>query len=304
MSTFNAYMALSGATDASVSRNAPLSRLTTYRVGGPAALHVVANSLPALVKTISVLAAEGVGWVLLGRGSNVLAADAGYPGCVITLGSGFSGVSVGEDGTMTAGAALPLPKLLGEALRHSLGGLEPLAGIPGSLGGAISMDAGTRHEWIGSRVRDLVVLRPDGGLHRYEGSDIEWGYRCTSLAPDEVVLEATLALDLSTRDEVGCAMDAQLRRRTASQPMSRRSGGPVFRDPGDRPAAALIESAGLKGLVRGGARVSGEYANFIVNEGGATASDIVWLIGRVHDAVLEAHGTDLRPGLKLLGFGA
>ena len=159
MSVFNAYMTLSGAVDATVTRDERMARRTSYRIGGPAALFVAAHSYPALVRTIQVLAAEGVDWVILGKGSNLLVSDKGYDGCVIVLDGEFSRTSLGEDGTLTAGAGALLSKVVNEALKAGLSGLEPCVGIPGTVGGALSMNAGTRREWIGSVVRDVVVLR-------------------------------------------------------------------------------------------------------------------------------------------------
>lgn len=303
MSVFNAYMSLSGATDADVLRDERLSRRTSYRIGGPAALLVVAHSYEALQKTVEVLTAERVEWVILGRGSNVLASDAGYPGCVIVLDDEFARMTVSpEERTITAGAGAPLSRVVNEAMKASLSGLECCIGIPGSLGGAVSMDAGTRREWIGRRVRDLVVLRPGAGLHRYAGTDVEWGYRSTSLPTSEIILEATLELEAGDRGEIAADMDARMRRRRQDQPLSLPSCGSVFRNPPERSAGLLISSCGLAGAEQGGAQISPEHANFIVNRGGASAADVVALIRRAHDAVLERHGIDLACEVKLLGF--
>ena len=138
MSVFNAYMSLSGAIDADVIRGERLSHRTTYRIGGPAALFVCANTYEALLKTVEVLREERVPWVVMGKGSNILAADTGYDGCVITLGREFSRMSFADDGRVTAGAALQLSKLVSESMKRSLTGLEFCAGIPGTVGGAVS----------------------------------------------------------------------------------------------------------------------------------------------------------------------
>ena len=304
MSVFNAYMSLSGAVDADITRDEPLSRRTSYRIGGPAALVVQPRDYAALARTIEVLDAEGVRWVVLGKGTNVLADDAGYDGCVIVLGGEFSRVNVSaDDATVTAGAAASLSRVVNEALRARLAGLEPCVGIPGTLGGALSMNAGTRREWIGRRVRDLVVYRPCQGMHRYAADEVEWGYRTTSLPTSEIILEATLVLMPADRDAIAADMDARLRRRRQTQPLSLPSCGSVFRNPPERSVGALIESCGLSGLAQGGAQISPEHANFIVNRGGATASDVLALMTRAHDAVLARYGIDLFPEVKFLGFG-
>lgn len=304
MSVFNAYMSLSGAVDADVARDEPLSRRTSMRVGGPAALFVRVRSYAALAKTLQVLAEERVRWVILGKGTNVLADDAGYEGCVIALDGELSRVNVSkEEGTITAGAGAALSKVVNEALRASLSGIEPCVGIPGTLGGAISMDAGTRREWIGRRVRDLVVFRPGEGMHRYLGEEIDWGYRATSIPTSEIILEATLALMPAEKDAIAADMDARLRRRRKTQPQSLPSCGSIFRNPPDGSAGQLIESCGLAGLSCGGAQISQQHANFIVNRGGATAADVLALVTRAHDAARARHGVDLSPEVKFLGFG-
>ncbi|QOY60067.1 UDP-N-acetylmuramate dehydrogenase [Thermophilibacter immobilis] len=304
MSVFNAYMSLSGAVDADVLRAESLARRTTYRIGGPAALLVVAHGYAALARTLAVLEQEGVAWVIVGKGSNLLVADRGYDGCVIVLDKEFARLAVGEDATITAGAGVVLSKVVNEALKASVAGLACCAGIPGTLGGAVSMNAGDRREGLGARVRDLVVLRPGKGLHRYAGSDVEWGQRSTSLPTSEIVLEATFALERTAQADIARDMESRLRRRRETQPLGAPSAGAVFRDPPERSVALLIESCGLGGLAVGGAQLSGENPNFILNRGGATAADVVAVMGRVHDSVWERCGVDLSCAVKLLGFGA
>ena len=297
-------MALSGTVDADVLRDERLSRRTTYRIGGPAALFVAAHSYEALARTLEVLSREGVDWVILGKGSNLLVSDKGYDGCAIVLDGQFACHSFAEDGSLTAGAGATLSRLVNDALKKGLSGLEPCVGIPGTLGGALSMDAGTRREWIGGRVRDLVVLRPGEGMRRYGGGEVEWGYRSTSLPTDEIILEATLELTPAAPDAIAADMEERLARRRAAQPLGAPSCGSVFRNPVGQSAGALIESCGLKGESCGGAQISLEHANFIVNRGGATAADVITLISRAHEAVLREHGVDLLCEVKLLGFGA
>lgn len=301
MSVFNAYMALSGAFEADVLRDERLSHHTTYRIGGPAALMVTAHSYKALLKTIDILRKEGVEWVVMGRGSNILVADEGYDGCVIKLGKEFSRISF-EGDTVSAGGGAILSKLVSETISHSLSGLEFCVGIPGTVGGAVSMDAGTRHDWIGSRVHHVVTLRPQGGLQRYEGSDIEWGYRWCSIPTDEIILEATFQLTPAEKRRITDEMERLISRRRSRQPMGKPSCGSVFKNPGDRSVGQLIDSCGLKGYRVGNAEVSTQHANFIVNLGGASASDVIAVMGHVHDAVLKKYSINLQPEVKCLGF--
>ena len=304
MSLFNAYVALSGAVDADISRDARLAHRTTWRIGGPAAMLAVCHSFAALSRVVEVLGAQDVPWVLMGKGSNILVADEGYGGCVIVLGRDFSRVAVDEgDATITAGAAALLSKVVTQAMRHSLAGLEFACGIPGTLGGAISMDAGSRREWLGRRVSSLVVLRPGTGLVRYAGSDIDWGYRWSSLPGNEIVLEATLALEPGDARGISADMESRLARRRKTQPMGKPSCGSVFRNPpGGEPVAKMLDDLGMKGLRSGGAQVSDVHANFIVNNGSATAADVLALMRNMHDKVSDAYGIDLVPEVNFLGF--
>lgn len=306
MSLPNAYLALSGAVDADITRGERLAHRTSYRIGGPAAMLAVCHTPEALARVIEVLGGQGVEWVLLGKGSNMLVADEGFDGCVVVLGRDFSRIEVSrDDATITAGAAVPLSRVVQEAMRNSLSGLEFACGIPGTLGGAVSMDAGTRREWIGHRIGSLVVLRPGEGLRRLYGSDVEWGYRWSGLGPTDIVLEATLVLEPGEKDVIAAEMERLLARRRATQPMGKPSCGSVFRNPvGPKGAAKLIDECGLKGYAVGGAQVSPVHANFIVNNGRATAADVLAVMRTMHNRVREASGVDLQPEVKFLGFAS
>jgi UDP-N-acetylmuramate dehydrogenase len=304
VSLFNAYVTLSGAVDADISRDERMAHRTTYRIGGPASMVAVCHTYAALVKVLDVLHEEGVEWVVMGKGSNVLVSDAGFEGCVIVLGREFSRITLGDDGLVTAGAGVILSKLVTFALSNSLAGLEFACGIPGTLGGAISMDAGTRHEWIGQRLSDVVVLRPGEGLHRHPASEVEWGYRRTSIPTSEIVLEATLRLEPQDKARIASEMDQRLARRRRTQPMGKPSCGSVFRNPGTESVAKMLDECGLKGYSVGGASVSDTHANFIVNNGDATARDVIAVMGHMHDEVLEKRGVDLQPEVKFLGFSS
>lgn len=301
MSLFNAYMALSGAYDASVSQDVALSRRTSLRVGGPAALLLEVQSLGALRRCLAILERESIEWVVLGKGTNVLASDGGYDGCVIVLGREFSHVVV--DGTsVTAGAAVSLAKLVNTAYHHGLSGLTPMVGIPGTVGGAVAMDAGTRHEWIGPMVESVVCLDPREGLVRHRGDAIEWGYRHTSLPADQIILEVTLGLEEGSKADLARDMDRRLAQRRRKQPTGRPTCGSCFRNPTDGSAGALIEGAGLKGLVHGGAKISEVHGNFIENMGEGSADDVLHLLHTMRDKVREVSGVELQPEVKFLGF--
>ena len=302
MSVFNAYMELSGKVDAEVIRGEKLSHRTTYRIGGPADLFVIPRNYQALTRTFEILGREGVPWAVLGRGSNVLVSDAGYRGCVIKLGREFTRIDVGEDGLVTAGAGALLTRLVAQAQQAGLSGLEMLTGVPGTVGGAVSMNAGMRYEWIGARVSSVVTVKPREGMRRYQGTDIEWDYRWCSLPADEVILEAAFALTPADRQAIATEMESRLARRRLRQPMGLPSCGSVFRNPPKASAGRLVEACGLAGLTVGGAQISDKHANFIVNRSGASAQDVVTCMRRMHDEVKAAYDIDLTPEVKLLGF--
>ncbi len=303
MGVFNAFMSLSGMIDTDVIEQEKLARHTSYRIGGKAELFVTCHSYHSLRRTIETLAREQVPWVILGKGSNLLVADEGYRGAVITLGTEFSRFVLGEDwGTISVGAGAILARLVNEALSKELSGLEFAEGIPGTVGGAISMNAGSRTEWIGSLVEDVVTYKPGEGIRHYAHDDIAWGYRECGLPRDEIVLEATLGLAPGTKDEIRTKMERSLTRRRRTQPLGIPSCGSVFRNPPDRSVGAMIEECGLKGFSVGGAEVSDVHANFIVNKGTATAADVAAVIQHVHGKIKETYGVELRPEVKFLGF--
>ncbi|HEX9094420.1 MAG TPA: UDP-N-acetylmuramate dehydrogenase [Coriobacteriia bacterium] len=278
----------------------PMARHTTFRVGGPAAIYIVLDVMSDVGCAVSVLADEGVPFVILGKGSNLLVSDEGYDGAVLVLGREFKKHSF-DEGVLKAGAATVLGVLVQDAFHLGLAGLSWGVGIPGTLGGALAMNAGTRHGWI-SQIADSVTLYvPDEGLRLVRGRDVSWGYRTSGLAGRGIILEATLKVDEGDRTRIRAEMERYLRERKTSQPMGIPSAGSVFLNPEGDSAGRLIESAGCKGMRLGGALVSLAHANFIVNDGGATAADVVRLMDKVRTTVKDIHGVELRPEIRFLG---
>ena len=284
--------------------NERMQRHTSYRIGGPAALYITCDTFADLRLVNDVLREEGVPWVIMGRGSNVLVSDEGYGGAVITLGKEFRRFVFDDEHRLHVGAGAVLQRVVTEAFNKGLSGLEFAVGIPGTIGGAVSMNAGTADCWIGSIVDEVVTFRPGEGLVRYAGADVGWFYRGSNIPPREIILEATFALTPGDETQVKRAMEAMLDRRKAAQPLEKPSCGSVFRNPPEQRAAALIESCGLKGFSIGGAEVSSKHANFIVNTGRATAADVTKVIVHVLNQVRGRHGIELRPEVKFLGFPA
>lgn len=302
MAVRDVYRLLDGALVGTMLADEPLSRHTTLKVGGPAALFIRCAAMEDLRLVIEACRRCEVPWTVIGRGSNLVASDSGYPGVVIELEGDFKAYGFAPDGTLTAGAGTQLALLVQEAFNRCLTGLEPAVGIPGTLGGAIVMDAGSRRQWIGSSVLEVKVYDPDAGLRRISGSDIEWGYRRCSLPAGVVVVSAVLGLTPANQAMLRGTMEGSLARRRKSQPLNMPSAGSTFKNPEGANVAELIEGCGLKGLAVGGAQVSTRHANFIVNTGGATAADVIQLALTVRERVREVHGIELQPEVRFLGF--
>lgn len=281
----------------------PLAKHTSYRLGGPAKFFVEVFSLGALRHVIDCCDIEGLPWIVIGRGSNLLVADEGFPGVVITLGRDFKNAVYHEDEhILSAGAGVLLSNMVTEAFRRSLGGLEFAVDIPGTIGGALTMNAGSRNEGMGDVVSSATVLTHDGALVRLPASELTWGYRQGAFDPADVLVECELALKPADPFYIRGKMEAAHARRKKTQPFSRASCGSVFRNPEGDSAGRLIEAAGLKGFTLGGAQVSEKHANFIINDGSATAQDVFDLIHAVQEKVFEVHGTKLEPEVRFVGF--
>lgn len=289
--------------DGDIYPNEPMARHTSYRIGGPARFYVRVNSVGALTRLVDVCQKEGVPWAMVGRGSNLLVADEGFAGVAISLGRDFRAMRVDEERRcIVAGAGVMLSAVVQEAFKRSLAGLEFAVGTPGTVGGALRMNAGSRGEWIGSRVVTVTTFRPEEGMVRRRGTDLAWGYRTSSFAPDEALVECELAVEPADPFYIRGKMEANLARRKKTQPVNEASCGSVFRNPEGCSAGELIESLGLKGHRVGGAQVSQTHANFIVNTGQASARDVLELIEHIQTKVNEAHGIQLTPEVRFLGF--
>ena len=291
---------LSEALSSPVAVGAPLAPLTTIRTGGAADYLVTVNSADEIRAVLQILASHGIGHVTIGSGSNLLVADAGYPGAVLRLGAGFSSAVV-DGTTIEAGGSTKLAQVVRLAASEGLTGLEFAAGIPGTLGGAIAMNAGSADEWIGRVVESVDVLTEDGELASWPADAIEWGYRTTSLRDRVTVLGASLRLAQGDSAEIAATMERSQARRKATQPLNRPNAGSIFRNPEGESAGRLIESCGLKGSRVGGAYISEVHANFIVTEPGATSSDVLALMERAAGEVKSRYGIELTPEIRLIG---
>ncbi|MBI4677105.1 MAG: UDP-N-acetylmuramate dehydrogenase [Elusimicrobia bacterium] len=279
----------------------PMRRHTTFKIGGPADCYVEIPDERGLRRAVRFSRANGPPLFLLGWGSKLLVADAGIRGLVVRLVGAFERAAFLSGGRLRAGAGARLPKLVSLAAREGFGGLEPLAGIPGTVGGALIMNAGTPQGSIGGLVRCVRVLDPATGkartLHR---GQVRFGYRTSSLGP-RIVVGCELQLKACAKDDIITHIREYQRRRSLTQPIHSHNIGSIFKNPPGLPAAELIDDCGLKGAVCGGARVSTKHANFIENFSQASSADVLELISRIRDRVRAAHGVDLELEMRVVG---
>ena len=284
--------------DLGAKENVPLSELVSFRVGGPAAFVLQSREETALCRALDLCKAEHIPVILLGNGTNVLPTDEGFDGLILQM-AGDGGAPVFEGEKVTVGAGCSLTALAKESVQRGLMGLERLCGIPGTVGGAVAMNAGAYGGEI-KNVLSRVRLYRDGELFWEDARLDEMGYRKSPYSwPGTIVTAAELQLapdDGTARETMADCM----RRRREKQPLSLPSAGSTFKRPEGHFAGALIEGCGLKGCTIGGAQVSELHAGFIVNRGGATAGDIQALIRHVQDVVLQETGVTLEPEVKRL----
>jgi len=287
-------------------RNHPLGPLTTYRVGGPAALHVEAATEDDLAAVARAVGASGLPVLVVGRGSNLLVSDAGFPGIALSLGEAFGAIDV--DGlAVRAGGAATLPVLARRTAALGLTGLEWAVGVPGSVGGGVRMNAGGHgsdisRTLVSARVFDLASSRlADRPTADRPAADLDLGYRRSALAPTDVVVAAGFALRPGDREMSEKEVAEIVRWRREHQPGGPNAGS-VFTNPAGDSAGRLIEAAGLKGHRVGSAAVSFKHANFIQADTGGRADDVRTLIVVVQERVLEHSGIHLHPEVHLVGF--
>jgi UDP-N-acetylmuramate dehydrogenase len=295
-----AHRILASAAGDRVRRRYPLAPLTSFRLGGPAALFLEARSMDDLGAVARATRETGLPLLVIGKGSNLLVADTGFPGVVVRLGKEFRWAA--RDGeVLAAGAAMPLPALAGVALAHRLAGLEFGVAIPASLGGSIRMNAGAHgrslDEVLASvEVFDIVTER----VRVVPTAEAGFRYRDSSLPPG-VVIGATVRLEPGDPTEIRAKMDEARDWRRATQPLAEPNCGSVFKNPPGDHAARLIESVGGKEMEVGAARVSAKHANFIVAGPGSTAADVRRLIAAIRERVREQHGVELETEVHLVG---
>lgn len=280
-------------------RDEPMSRHTSWRAGGPAELFFIPSSVEDLQVFLRELDAEiPIFW--LGVGSNLLVRDGGIRGVVISATGILKNLERIETYLVRAGSGVPCTQLARQCIRWGLGPSEFFAGIPGTVGGALTMNAGAHGGETWERVESVRTIDRTGEIHQRSPAEYSVGYRSVTGPTNEWFLEATFRFEPGVMASME-AMKEMLERRKATQPLGLPSCGSVFRNPPGDHAARLIEAAGLKGYRIGGAEVSPKHANFIINTGDATATDIEELIEHVRQTVIEQHGVELRHEVRIVG---
>ncbi|MCI1966298.1 MAG: UDP-N-acetylmuramate dehydrogenase [Oscillospiraceae bacterium] len=288
--------------DCKILRNEPMSRHTTFRIGGPADLFLIVNDKSALREVCRKAQELEVKFYPLGNGSNLLVSDAGIRGAVVSLGKGFQKVEPCGQDELECGAGVSLGKLCKFAQRHSLSGMEFAWGIPGSAGGAAFMNAGAYEHSMSEVVSACSHVSSQGKVGILKGNHLQFGYRQSAYTGNGCVITSIrLKLKRGDADQITARMQELYQRRTSKQPLEMPSAGSIFKRPAGYYAGALIEQCGLKGRRVGGAMVSGKHAGFIVNAGGATCSDVLRLIELIQTTVCRQTGVQLECEVKRIG---
>ena len=277
-----------------------MSKHTTFRIGGKADLFVSADekSLPQILKEA---ADEKIPVTIIGNGSNLLVGDGGIRGLVIEIGKGMDKIEI-SDNIMIVGAGTLLSKAANTAAEHGLSGMEFAAGIPGSVGGAVVMNAGAYGGEMKDIIMDVDVITREGEYRRLTLEELELSYRHSCIIENEyIVIRARLMLQEKDEAQIRQVMEDLKNKRIEKQPLNFPSAGSTFKRPEGYFAGKLIMDAGLRGYSVGGAQVSEKHCGFVVNKGGATASDVVKLMNDVRDKVMEEFGVELEPEVKMIG---
>ena len=280
-----------------------IGNMTTYKLGGPARWFCEPTSVESLRDVVRVAIRSRIQILVLGRGSNLVVADRGFDGLVIRLGGEFRNLAIDRrTGSVTAGAAVALPRLARRTAREGLRGLEFYVGIPGSVGGAVTMNAG----FFGAETADVLVSASvmdmaSASVADRTAAELELDYRSSNVSGSELVLGARFAVTPGSSDKAAALMREAIRWRRSHQPGGTLNAGSVFRNPPGDAAGRIIDSLGMKGMSRGGARVSFRHANFFVASRGTTSQDVYDLVHDVRRLVLEKTGVVLEPEIRFAG---
>ena len=293
---------LSGAVSGRVEANLPLAPLTTYRLGGRAALYVEPADTKDLDHLALALRGSEVPVLTMGRGSNLLFSDSGFPGVIVRLGPDFARIDEVAAGTARAGGAALLPQITNWTARRGLAGMEFAIAIPGSMGGGVRMNAGAHGGDVSQVLTGARVFRlMRGGVVDLSAGDLGFSYRRSVLDDTDVVLEATIELRADDPAAVKESVEVNRKHRADTQPPAVQNAGSVFKNPPGEHAGRLVEAAGLKGFSVGAASVSELHANFFIAKPGASAQDVYDLVQAVRRRVSDSAGVTLEPEIRFVG---
>lgn len=282
--------------------NESLARYTTMKIGGPADILIVPKHVAGVEKTLQLVKQYKTKWTVIGRGSNLLVSDQGIEGVVIRLGEGLDHLEV-EKHKVRVGSGYPLIKLSTLLSRQGLAGLEFASGIPGSVGGAVYMNAGAHKSDISSVLSKALILFEDGTIDWLTNKELEFSYRASALQTKRpgIVLEVEFQLQVGKREEIVRSMQNNKDYRRETQPWNHPCAGSVFRNPIPHFAGDLVEKAGLRGYRIGGAQISEMHGNFIVNTGGASAQDVLSLIELIKHTIKDKFDVDMHTEVEIIG---
>lgn len=290
-----------GCTDRPLLLDEPMSRHTSFRIGGPADMMAMPKNETELCNLLQKAAANNIPVTLIGNGSNLLVRDKGIRGLVIKLGNMLNEIKVEENG-ITFGSGVSLALASRKAAENSFTGMEFAVGIPGSIGGAVYMNAGAYDGEMANVVTSVRVMDAAGKVTVLSANDLQFAYRKTALQNSGlIVTSVTVTLKKAKQSDIYAKMDDFSQRRISKQPLELPSAGSMFKRPPGYFAGTLIDQTGLKGYTVGGAQVSEKHAGFVVNIGNATAADVLQLIKDVQDRVMAAHGVYLQPEVLVIG---
>ena len=281
--------------------NEPLKKHTTYGIGGPADLMIFPKSKQDLIKVIEIINENKIQLTILGSGSNVLVSDDGIRGVVISLKNSLKQIEV-ADNILYAECGTMLGKIVKYAVKNDLIGLENLNGVPGTLGGALIMNAGAWGGEISENLVHVELINSKSEVKKIQKKDLNFSYRQSSFDKDDILLSAKFNLKKADKNIIKeNFMEAQSGRKK-SQPLNKRSAGSLFKNPKNSSAGKLLDDAGLKGFSIGDAKISEKHANFFINDGNASSSDMLMLIKKAHQEVKDRFSVNLSLEVKLLGF--
>ncbi len=281
--------------------NADMRKYTTFQIGGPADILVMPRTIDEVLNALEFCREKSIPYFLLGQGSNILVRDKGIRGMVIKLGNCLKQLEIsGSD--ILAQAGVSLSDLAWKAAKHGLSGLEFAEGIPGTLGGAVVMNAGAYGGEMQDIIYEVTAIDSEGHFRTFKREELEFGYRSSIFQKEfYIVLAARLHLQPGKPEEITATMTEYSRRRSEKQPLEYPSAGSTFKRPEGFFVGPIIEELGLKGFSVGGAQVSGKHAGFIINKGQAVAEDVIQLIRHLQEEIKEKHGVDLIPEIKIVG---